>query len=82
MLARRFVARREKSEKPLRSSYAIASTAENNAASKKIRELAAEMREFDPEVVKVARSIPGMVQQLESIGGIAINQVAGVAALC
>ncbi|KKX33972.1 phage tail length tape measure family protein [Rhizobium sp. LC145] len=60
---------------------AMAEIANDEEVPERVRELAKEMRDFDPEVVKLARSIPGMVHQLELIGGTAVNQVAGVAAL-
>ncbi len=60
---------------------AMARIADNPDAPKKVRELAEEMREFDPEVVKVARSIPGMVQQLDLIEGTADRQALAIGRL-
>lgn len=60
---------------------AMARIADNPDVPKKVRELAEEMREFDPEVVKVARSIPGMVQQLDLIEGTADRQALAIGRL-
>ncbi len=60
---------------------AMARIADNPEVPKKVRELAEEMREFDPEVVKVARSIPAMVQQLDLIEGTADRQALAIGRL-
>jgi hypothetical protein len=65
----------------LRFREQMARIADNPDAPKKVRELAEEMREFDPEVVKVARSIPGMVEQLGLIEGTADRQAAAIGRL-
>ncbi len=60
---------------------AMARIADNPDVPEKVRKLAEEMREFDPEVVKVARSIPGMVQQLDLIEKSADRQSRAIARL-
>lgn len=60
---------------------AMARIADNPDVPEKVRKLAQEMREFDPEVVKVARSIPGMVQQLDLIEGTADRQALAIGRL-
>ncbi|CDN93475.1 phage tail length tape measure family protein [Agrobacterium tumefaciens] len=63
----------------LRFRDAMARIAGNNDVPEGLRELAKDMREFkDEAVVETARAIPGMVQQIELIGGKAQNQVAAV----
>lgn len=60
---------------------AMARIADNPDVPEKVRKLAQEMREFDPEVVKVARSIPGMVQQIDLIEGTADRQALAIGRL-
>ncbi|NTA82781.1 hypothetical protein G6L13_20000 [Agrobacterium tumefaciens] len=65
----------------LRFRDAMARIAENNDAPEEVKKLAREMREFDPEVVKVARSIPTMVDQLSLIEGTADRQAIAIGKL-
>lgn len=63
----------------LRFRDAMARIAANNEVPEGLRTLAKEMRDFKDEgVVETARAIPGMVQQIDLIGGKAQNQVAAV----
>ncbi len=63
----------------LRFRDAMARIAANNEVPEGLRTLAKEMRDFrDEGVVETARAIPGMVQQIDLIGGKAQNQVAAV----
>lgn len=63
----------------LRFRDAMARIAGNNEVPEGLRTLAKEMRDFKDEgVVETARAIPGMVQQINLIGGNAQNQVAAV----
>ncbi|MEB2845931.1 phage tail length tape measure family protein [Endobacterium cereale] len=59
----------------------MARIADNEEVPKKVRELAEEMRKVDPEVLKVARSIPGMVDQLALIEGTADRQAIAIGRL-
>lgn len=66
----------------LRFRSAMARIAENKDVLEGLRTLAKEMRDFKDEgVVEAARAIPGMLQQLDLIGGKAQNQVASIQAL-
>ncbi|SEH22525.1 phage tail length tape measure family protein [Rhizobium sp. NFR12] len=60
---------------------AMARIADNANAPKGVRDLAEEMRKFDDDVVRVARSIPGMNQQIGLIEGTATAQIGAVSQL-
>lgn len=67
----------------LRFREALSRIANNEAVPESIRKMAEEYRKFDDETLKVAKSIPSMLEQLKLIEGVAngqtdaINKLAG-----
>jgi len=59
----------------------MARIADNPDVPEAVRKLAEEMRKVDPEVLKVARSIPGMIDQLSLIEGTADRQAIAIGRL-
>ncbi len=72
---------REGEPELLRFRDAMARIAESSDAPEEVKKLAREMREFDPEIVKVAKSIPTMVDQLSLIEGTADRQAIAIGRL-